>query len=111
MQQKYAEGPIAFLTIRKNGPPTMGTALSIWFAYWVVIAALAGGLALQVSGLNADVYFAAHLVGVVSFMAFIGGSVQMEIWMGKPWSSVLKDALDGLIYAIISALTFMWLWP
>ena len=111
MQRKYAEGPIAFLTIRKNGPPTMGTALSIWFAYCVVIAAVAGGLALQGYGLNADVYFAAHLVGVVSFMALVGGSVQMEIWMAKPWSSVLKDALDGLIYAVISALTFMWLWP
>ena len=23
----------------------------------------------------------------------------------------LNDLLDGLIYAIVSALTFMWLWP
>lgn len=90
MQQKYAEGPIALLTIRKNGPPTMGTTLSIRFAHCVVIAAVAGGLALQVYGSNADVYFAAHLVGVVSFMAFVGGSVQMEIWMGKPRSTCVE---------------------
>jgi hypothetical protein len=54
---------------------------------------------------------AGYLVGVVSFLAFVGGSVQMGIWMGKPWSSVAKDALDGLIYATIGVLTFMWLWP
>lgn len=111
MQKKFVEGPNAFITIRKNGPPTMGAALSLWFVYCVAIAAIAGGLALQVYGLNANAQWAAHLVGLVSFLAFTGGSIQMGIWMGKPWVSVAKDVLDGLIYATISAMVFMWLWP
>ena len=89
----------------------MSTALALWFVYCVVIAAAAGAIALHAYGLNADANRAGHLVGVVSFLAFVGGSVQMGIWMGKPWGSVAKEALDGLIYASISALTFMWLWP
>ncbi len=31
--------------------------------------------------------------------------------MGKPWGSVLKDLLDGLIYGLLSAGVFGWLWP
>ena len=45
------------------------------------------------------------------FLTYFGGSVQMAIWMGKPWSTVAKDLLDSLIYGTISALVFMWLWP
>lgn len=111
MQKKFVEGPVAFMTVRENGPPTMSTALALWFVYCVVIAAAAGAIALHAYGLNANANRAGHLVGVVSFLAFVGGSVQMGIWMGKPWGSVAKEALDGLIYASISALTFMWLWP
>ena len=111
MQKKFVEGPVAFMTVRESGPPTMGTALSLWFVYCVIIATVAGALAVHVYGLNANPNRAGHLVGIVSFLAFVGGSVQMGIWMGKPWSSVAKDALDGFIYAFISALTFMWLWP
>ena len=111
MQKKYVEGPIAFMTVRKNGPPTMGTALSLWFVYCLIIAAVTGCIALHVSGVNANANRAGSLVGVMSFLTYVGGSVQMGIWMGKPWSSVAKDALDGLIYAGISALVFAWLWP
>ena len=111
MQKKFVEGPNAFVTIRKNGLPTMGTALSLWFVYCIVIAAVAGAIALHVYGPNANALRAGHLVGLVSFLAFTGGSIQMGIWMGKPWGSVAKDALDGFIYATVGALTFMWLWP
>jgi hypothetical protein len=111
MQKKYLEGPIAFMTVRENGPPGIGLSLSLWFVYCIVIAAVCGAIALHVYGVNANPRRAAHLVGLVSFLAFVGGSVQMGIWMGKPWGSVAKDALDGFIYATIGAFTFMWLWP
>lgn len=111
MQKKYLEGPIAFITVIKNGPPSMGKSLSLWFVYTLVIATVAGALAMQGYAGKANANAAGHLVGMVSFLAYVGGSVQMGIWMGKPWGSVAKDALDGLIYGTISALVFMWLWP
>jgi hypothetical protein len=30
--------------------------------------------------------------------------------MGKPWTSVAKEVLDAVIYAVITALTFAWFW-
>ena len=52
-----------------------------------------------------------RIVGTVTFVAYACGSVQQAIWMGKPWVSTGKEAADALIYAIVSAAVFGWLWP
>jgi hypothetical protein len=31
--------------------------------------------------------------------------------MGRPWSITIKDMVDGLIYAGMTAGSFGWLWP
>ena len=111
MQKKYIDGPIGLLTLRKNGPPSIGGSLIQWFVYTLVVAAIAGAIALRIFGVPGNAHGAGHLVGLISFLTYAGGSVQASIWMGKPWISVVKDLFDGLIYATISGLIFMWLWP
>ena len=111
MQQKFRDGPVGLLTLRKNGPPSMGASLTQWFLYTLLIAAIAGAIALRIFGVQGSSHGAGHLVGLISFLTYAGGSVQAGIWMGKPWISVAKDLFDALIYATISAFTFMWLWP
>ena len=109
--KKFVEGPVVFFTVFKSGPPKMGGTLARWFLYNLLIAVIAGSIALQVYGLPGNAHYAGHLVGLVTFLTYAGGSVQSGIWMGKPWVSVLKDLLDALIYGIVSALAFWWLWP
>ena len=111
MIQKYTEGPVAVLTIMKSGPPKMGGTLTMWFIYSVVVAAIVGCLALAAYPGKANASSAGSLVAVATFMTYVGGSVPFAIWLGKPWGSVAKDALDGVIYAAISGVTFMMLWP
>jgi hypothetical protein len=92
--------------------PAMGTALASWFLYCVAVAVMAAVLAMGAFPAGREqAHNAGHLVGMISFLTYFGGSVQMAIWMGKPWSAVGKDLLDSLIFGTISALTFMWLWP
>jgi hypothetical protein len=46
--------------------------------------------------------------------AFIGYSValwQMSIWYRRAWSTTIKATVDGLIYALLTAGVFGWLWP
>jgi len=111
MQKKYVEGPVGFLTLRKNGVNSMGPMLGQWFLFTLLIAAVAACIAVQSLGLQADHHMAGHMVGMITLLAYTGGSVQNGIWMGKPWGSVAKDLLDGFIYAVISAFTFMFFWP
>jgi len=112
MKQKFREGPIALLTVRANGMPNMGKSLGSWFVYCIAVAALAACLAIGAFPAGKEhANSAGHLVGMISFLTYFGGSVQLAIWMGKPWGAVAKDLLDSLIFGTISALVFMWLWP
>ncbi len=111
MIKKFTDGPVAMITVRPSVAPTMGKPLVSWFIFTLVIAAIAATVAVDAFGIKGDSRSAAHLVGVVSFLVYAAGSFQMAIWMGKPWGSVGKDVLDSIIYAVISALTFWWLWP
>lgn len=109
--RKYREGPVGFVMLGQPGVPNMGKSLGTWFLLTLIVAALAALIAAQAVGLQADGRRAGHLIGMISLLAYGVGSVVNGIWMCVPWRSVAKHVLDALIYATISALTFMWLWP
>lgn len=111
MQKKFADGPIALLVLRKPGPPAIGASLAQWFALTLVIATVAGLLAVQTLGLGGNAHAAGHLVGMVTFLAYGTGSASNAVWMGRPWGAVALDLVDSLIYGTVSALIFMALWP
>ncbi len=52
-----------------------------------------------------------RVAGAAAFMAYGVGPLANSIWKGQPWSMTLKEAFDGLIYALLTAGTFGWLWP
>jgi hypothetical protein len=33
------------------------------------------------------------------------------VWKQKPWSMTFKHVFDGLVYALLTAGVFGWLWP
>ncbi|HCZ33246.1 MAG TPA: hypothetical protein DHV93_07190 [Holophagaceae bacterium] len=111
MQQKYKDGPIGFIMLSPNGAPNMGKALGMWFLYSLAVAFMAAYVASRTLGPGTHYLQVFRVVGAVSFLTYAGGSVQMGIWAGKPWRSVVKDLLDGLIYGLVSAGAFGWLWP
>ncbi len=111
MQQKYQDGPVGFLVINPSGVPAMGAALGKWFAFTVLVAFTAAYLASRTLAPGTHYLQVFRVVGAVSFLAYGFGSIPMGIWMGKPWSSVIKDLADSLIYGLLSAGIFGWLWP
>jgi hypothetical protein len=111
MLQKYQDGPVGFLVIVPNGAPAMGAALGKWFAYSALVAFMAAYLASRTLAPGTHYLQVFRVVGAVSFLTYGFGSIPMGIWMGKPWSSVIKDLADALIYGLLSAGVFGWLWP
>lgn len=111
MQEKYKQGPVGFLTIYPSAPPNMGKFLGLWFAYSLLV----GFFTAYVTGrtvLPAAHYLAVFRVaGTVAFMSYGLGPLVNGIWKGVPWSMVIKESVDGLIYALLTAGTFGWLWP
>ena len=109
-QARFAEGPVAKIIIRPAGAMSMGKPLLLWFLLSLLVAAAAGCIAYCAIGAG-DSHRGGHIVGIVTLLAYGVGRVIHGIWGGAPWRSVLKDLLDAAIYAVVSALTFMWLWP
>ena len=52
-----------------------------------------------------------RVAGTTAFLGYAAAQVQDSIWKGQPWGVTLKHVLDGLIYALLTAGTFGWLWP
>jgi hypothetical protein len=109
--EKFKRGPVGLLTVIPSGPPAMGKYLGMWFVYCVVVStvvAIVAGTTLS-PGTRYLVVF--HLTGLAAFLAYGVGQLQDSIWKGQSWGVTFKHVVDGLIYALLTAGTFGWLWP
>ena len=108
---KCTEGPVGVVTLRPNGPPAMGPSLTQWFVFTLVVSAFTAFIASGVLPVGTEYRMVFHTVGLVAFLGYAAGQLPGAIWMGKPWSVAAKEVLDGLIYGLLTAGTFGWLWP
>jgi len=51
------------------------------------------------------------VVGTAAFLAYGLGQLSNGIWRGQPWGMTIKEVIDGLVYGLLTAGTFGWLWP
>ena len=105
------EGPNLVLTVLPNGPWTMGRNLSLWFVYLLVVAVFAAYVAGRVLPPGADYLMVFRVVGTSAFLGFAMALWQMSIWYRRAWSTTIKATIDGLIYGMLAAGVFGWLWP
>jgi len=109
--EKMKRGPVMVLTVMPNGPVVMGKNLVLWFLYSAVVgifAAYVAGTALPAGAPYLRVF---QFVGVTAFIGYSVALWQMSIWYRRAWRLTIKATVDGLIYALLTAGIFGWLWP
>jgi hypothetical protein len=111
MIEKYKQGPVGMMTILHNGPPAMPKFLGLWFAYCLVVSIIVAHLAAHTVYPFETQRHIFRVVGVSAFLAYGLGNIVNSIWKGQTWSMTIKEVIDGLIYAALTAATFAWLWP
>lgn len=109
--EKMTKGPVAFLTVRRSGPPTMGKELALWFVYSLIVSLFAGYLASRALGYDAHYLDVFRFAGTTAFAGYSLALLHESIWWSRKWSATIKSMIDGLIYALLTAGTFGWLWP
>lgn len=109
--EKYKQGPVGMLTVFPSGPPVMPKFLGQWFAYCLLIGLFVAVLAEHTVVPGALYRRVFHVVGASAFLAYGLGNISNSIWKGQTWSMTIKEAIDGLVYALLTAGTFGWLWP
>lgn len=111
MAKKFAEGPIGSLYLRPTGPMKLGPFLGQWFGYSLVVSALVAYVAQFTFKSGANYMDVFRLVGICAWFAYAWASPADSIWKGKPWSATFRYLVDGLVYGLVTAGTFGWLWP
>lgn len=109
--EKMTRGPVAILTVMPDGPPSMGKELAQWFVYCLVVGACVAYLTGLALGPGADAWAVVRFAGTAAFLGYAAGLWQNSIWYKRPWSTTLKQTLDGFVYAVVTGFTFAWLWP
>ena len=108
---KRDKGPVVVMTVLPPGPPEMGMALLQWFVYSVLVSVFAAYITGRALGPGAHYLEVFRFAGASAFMGYSLGIIQQSIWFKKAWSSTIKSVIDGLVYALLTAGTFGWLWP
>jgi hypothetical protein len=109
--EKMTKGPVAFMTVMPSGRPTMGAQFVQWFVYCVVIGIFAGYIAGRALGPGAPYLAVFRFAGCTAFVGYALALWQDTIWFKRNWISTLKSTFDGLVYGLLTAGMFGWLWP
>jgi hypothetical protein len=110
--KRMEEGPVAYITVRYPGGAGMGRQLAMWFGYCLFISIVAAYVASRALPPAPAEYLAVfRFAGVTAFAGYVLGGWQEVIWYGRAVPVAVKNTFDGVIYALLTAGTFGWLWP
>ena len=110
-QKKVEEGPVGTLIVRPNGQMNMGTSMAMSIVYNIIVAVFVAYLAGRLLPVGAQYLAVFRVAGTATVLAYCGALFYPPIWMGRPWSVTCKDFVDGVIYGLLTAGIFGWLWP
>lgn len=108
---KMKKGPVLMLSVWPSGPVQMGSTFVLWFIYLAVIGLFAAYVAGRALPVGAEYLHVFRFAGVTAFLGYTLALWQMSIWYHRSWVTTIKLTIDGLIYALLTAGTFGWLWP
>lgn len=110
-QEKYKQGPVGFMTIMPSGLPVLPKFLAQWFVFCLLISFSVAYLAGHTISAGATYLAVFRVAGTAAFLGYGLGNLSNGIWKGQTWSATIKEVVDGLIYGLLTAGTFGWLWP
>lgn len=108
--ERLKTGPWGLITIMAT-PFNFGKSLGLWMLNTLLIAFFVAYIASHALAPGADYLKVFQIVGATTFLAYGGNALCDSIWKGRPWSHLPGTVIDALIYALLTAGAFGWLWP
>jgi hypothetical protein len=111
MQERFRKGPVGILHVMPSGPPMMPKHLAQWFVFCLAVGVFAAYLAGRSFGPGAEYLTVFRHAGAVSFLGYVAAHATDPIWKGGSWAVAFRHGIDGLVYSLLTAGVFAWLWP
>lgn len=109
--EKIKKGPVVFMTVMPSGSTQMGSSLALWFVYCLIVSIFAAYIGIHAAPPGTHYLTVFRFVGCAAFMGYALALLQNSIWYKRNWGATFKSMFDGLIYGLVTAGTFGWLWP
>jgi hypothetical protein len=109
--EKQKQGPVGCMTAAPHGPPAMPKFLIQWFVFCLPIGFFVAYLTGHSVASGANDREGFRVAGTAAFLIYGLGQLSSGIWKCRTRSSTIKEVLDGLVYGLLTASTFGWLWP
>jgi hypothetical protein len=109
--EKFKQGPVGTMSVRPSGPVAMPKFLGMWFVFCLIVGFFTAYLTGRTVAPGTPYLAVFRVAGTAAFLAYGLGNLSNGIWKGEPWSVVFKEVIDGLVYGLLTAGTFGWLWP
>lgn len=109
--EKMKKGPVMMMVVLPSGQMGMGRNLVQWFIFSIVVGVLGAYVAGRALAPGSPYLPVFRFVGVTTFCCYAVALWPMSIWFRRSWVITIKATIDGLVYALLTAGTFGWLWP
>ena len=109
--ERWSRGPSGWLTVAPRRPIEMGRNMALSFLVFLGVSFMAAYVGAHALGLHAHYRPVFRLVGTVGTLSFGVGSIFNSIWYHRPWRAYLADAFDAVLFGLVMAGVFGWLWP
>jgi hypothetical protein len=91
--------------------PSVGKALVTWFVNCLVIGLFVAYLTGRTQAPGAGYLEVFRIAGTAALLGYGGASASESIWKGLPWKITFKFLVDAVVYSLLTAGVFGWLWP
>jgi len=111
MKKKMAEGPAGLLVFWDRYEGGMGKNMVFWFVYLIGVSIFVAYLAGHVLAPATPYRAVFRVVGTTAILAYAAAVIPRAIWWGQSWAMTWKEVFDGVVYGLLTAGVFGWLWP
>ena len=108
--EKANRGPVGLLFIHALGT-SMSKQLTFQGIFVLAISIMAGYMGSASLPPGAEYLEVFQVVGTAAFLAHSAGPFTDAIWYGFSWKMAWVRALEGLLFGVLTAGVFGWLWP
>lgn len=108
---KVERGPRVLMTVMPPATMSMSRELVMWFVYLIVVGIFTAYITAHALASGAPFLEIVRFAGTISFLAYAAALWQLSIWYRRSWGITIKATVDSLIYALLTGVTFAYLWP
>jgi hypothetical protein len=109
-KKRYQTGPWGSMTVL-GAQPSMGRNLALVFLFYLVVGVFVGYITYLARPAGSPYLSVFRVAGAVAVLAYCAGSIPNALFFGKPLRFVVTDLVDGVVYGLLTAGTFAWMWP